>query len=67
MKTITTITAHIYDGSKIARPERNYAFIRKSSATKPTFAGAARMVAADAGCRPSDVSVSRIEHVCYDA
>jgi hypothetical protein len=67
MKTITTITAHIYDGSKIARSEQNYAFIRKSSATKPTFAGAARMVAADAGCRPSDVSVTRIEHVCYDA
>ena len=74
MKTLTTIT--------VIRPiRRNYMesqfrFIRAYSAKKPTYAGAARMVANKlntendsngefALIKPSDISVSRIEHCDY--
>jgi hypothetical protein len=67
MKTITTIT-YIAGNT-----EHSKSFIRAKSAKKPTYAGAARMVAAkinddaftDGTVKPSDISVSRIEHCCY--
>ena len=65
MKTLITVTAHAYSGSTIAYPERRYSFVRPRSASTPTYAGAARMVAAELGCRPSDVSVARVEAVAY--
>jgi hypothetical protein len=65
MKTLTTITAHAYSGDRITHPERRYTFIRPRSAKKPTYTGAARMVAKEIGCKPSDVSVARVETVCY--
>jgi hypothetical protein len=70
MKTLTTITC-------IARnTERQHSFIREYSAKKPTYAGAARMVAAKLNAdndscgeypmlKPSDISVSRIEICDY--
>ena len=54
--------------------ESNFSFIRPSSAKKPTYAGAARMIAAKLNddndgdypkVKPSDISVSRIEALCY--
>jgi hypothetical protein len=64
MKTLTTI---VYIAGNT---ERRASFIRSYSAKKPTYAGAARMVAAklnyDGGnSRPSDISVSRIEFCDY--
>jgi len=70
MKTLTTIT---FIGGNT---ERKISFIRAYSAKKPSYAGAARMVAAklnadnDSGGEypmivPSDISVSRIEYCDY--
>jgi hypothetical protein len=67
MKTLINITAHAYTGSKITTPERRYSFVRPSSAKTPTYAGAARMIASEIGCRPKDVSVTRVETMVYDA
>ena len=67
MKTLIIITAHAYEGTAITHPERAYHYIRPRNAKKPTYAGAARMVAAEIGGQPSDVSVTRIESVCYAA
>jgi hypothetical protein len=67
MKTLINITAHAYTGNTISAPERNYSFIRSASAKKPSHAGAARMVAAELGCKPSDVSVARVEAMSYAA
>ncbi len=67
MKTLINITAVVYIGTTIARPLRTYAFLRPSSAKKPTWRGAERMIARALKCRPSDVSVERIEAMCYDA
>jgi hypothetical protein len=66
MKTLINITAHAYEGSKVIAQERTYSFIRANSAKTPTYAGAARMVAAEIGCKPSDVSVARVEAMAYD-
>jgi hypothetical protein len=59
--TLHSITAHTYDGVAVRTPERTYHFPRPYSASKPTFLGAARMVAAVEGCLPSEVSVARVE------
>ena len=64
MKTYTTITAIA------GNTERKFHFIRAYSAKKPTYAGAARMVAAkineDGGnSKPSEITVSRIEICDY--
>ena len=67
MKTLINITAHAYAGNKIAHPERVHSFVRPASAKQPTYAGAARMVAKELGCKPSEVSVTRVEAMCYDA
>jgi hypothetical protein len=67
MKTLINITCHIYEGDRIAYPERVRSFIRPRSAGKPTFLGAARMVAKELNVKPSDVSVTRIEAMCYAA
>jgi hypothetical protein len=72
MKTLTTIT---FIGGNT---ERKKSFIRLYSAKKPTYLGAARMIAAklnaenDSGgeypaIKPSDISVSRIEYCDYQA
>ena len=72
MKTLTTIT-YIAGNT-----ERRASFIRAYSAKKPTYAGAARMVAAQLNAvndscgefpmiKPSDISVSRIEYCDYAA
>jgi hypothetical protein len=69
-KTITTLT---FIGGNT---ERRKSFIRPYSVTKPTYAGAARMIASalnaenDSGgeypkIKPSDIGVSRIEHCDY--
>jgi hypothetical protein len=66
MKTLINIIAHVYDeNGKITHAERSFSFIRPRSAKKPTYIGAARMVAKDLGCAPSDVAVTRIEVMCY--
>jgi hypothetical protein len=67
MKTLINITAHTYSGNRIAEPERTYSFIRSSAAKRPTEIGAARMIAAEIGCKPSDVSVTRVQAMCYNA
>jgi hypothetical protein len=67
MKTLINITAHTYSCNRIAEPERTYSFIRSSSVKRPTETGAARMIATEIGCKPSDVSVTRVEAMCYDA
>jgi len=70
MKTLTTIT---FIGGNT---ERKISFIRAYSAKKPSYAGAARMVAAKLNKEndsngeypmlvPSDISVSRIEYCDY--
>jgi hypothetical protein len=65
MKTLTTITCIA------GNTERNYSFIRAYSAKKPTYAGAARMVAAmlnrvnDSMIKASDISVSRVQIIDY--
>lgn len=66
MKTLINITAHAYTGSKVTHPERTYSFVRRASAKTPTYAGAARMIAKEIGCKPSDVSVQRVESLAYD-
>lgn len=68
MKTLINITAHAYDeNGKVTHAEKTHSFIRPRSAKKPTFAGAARMVAKELDVKPSAVSVTRIEALCYDA
>jgi len=74
MKTLTTITAIHYckDGRGY---ESTYSFIRSCSAKKPTFLGAARMIAnrhnenrldeSEPITKPSDISVARIEFCDY--
>jgi hypothetical protein len=70
MKTLTTIIA------TAGNIERRYTFVRAYSAKKPSFAGAARMVACQINAendsngeypmvKPSDVSVCRIEICAY--
>jgi hypothetical protein len=70
MKTYTTIT---FIGGNT---ERKISFIRAYSAKTPTYAGAARMVAAKLNAendsngeypmvKPSDISVLRIEYCDY--
>ena len=70
MKTLTTIT-YIAGNT-----ERSKSFVRSYSAKKPTYTGAARMVAAKINAdndsngeypmlKPSDISVSRIEYCDY--
>ena len=70
MKTLTSIT-YVQDLARNQRMERTVSFIRPRHASKPTWTGAARMVAAklneenDTAIRPSSISVSRIEHCSY--
>jgi len=74
MKTLTRITAIHY--CKAGRAyEATYSFIRSYSAKKPTFLGAARMIAnrhnesrfdeSEPMTKPSDISVIRIEFCDY--
>ena len=66
MKMLFNITAHIYNREgKITHGEKTYSFMRPYCAKKPTFTGAARMVAREIGAKPSDVSVTRIEAMTY--
>ena len=68
MKTLVTITAHLYDDEgKITYASTRYSFVRPRSFRPPTYLGAARMVARDIGAMPSQVSVERIETVGYAA
>jgi len=74
MKTLTKITCVHYCKNGGAY-EATYSFIRSRSAQKPTFLGAARMVARlfnddrnDESVpitKPSDISVSRIEEAVF--
>ena len=75
MKTLTKITCVHYRKNGGVY-EATYSFIRPRSAKKPTFPGAARMVARlfnDAKnerdpeliTKPSDISVSRIEEMVF--
>ena len=67
MKTLTTITCIA------GNIERRHSFVRSYFAKKPTYAGAARMVAAKLNdsngeypmIKPSEISVSRIEFCDY--
>ena len=66
MKTLINIIAHAYDrDGKITNAEKTYSFIRPFCTKKPTFIGAARMVARELEIKPSDVSVTRIEAMSY--
>ncbi len=47
--------------------ERSDSFIRARFCKKPTYIGAARMIAKHLGCLPSDVSVIRVELIGYAA
>jgi hypothetical protein len=68
MKTLINITAHAYDtDGKIVAPERTYSFVRSASASAPSTLGAERMVARQLEIKPSLVSVTRVEAMCYDA
>jgi hypothetical protein len=67
MKTLIQITAHTYEGERIATPQRTYSFVRPSSASAPTRRGAERMVAKEVGCKPTQVSIMRVEVLSYDA
>ena len=59
MKLLISVYAHIYNSEgRIVCHEKQYRFIRSS---KPTFLGAARMIARDTGVKQSDISVTRIE------
>ena len=74
MKTLTKITCVHYCKNGGAY-EATYSFIRSRSAPKPTFLGAARMVArlfnddrndeSEPITKPSDISVSRIEEMVF--
>jgi hypothetical protein len=74
MKTLTKITCVHYCKNGRAY-EATYSFIRPRSAKKPTFLGAARMVArlfnddrddeSESITKPSDISVSRIEEMVF--
>lgn len=64
-KTMINITAHIYRGASVIRPERTYTFVRGRGAKAPSYAGAARMVGKATGHKPSDVSVTRVEGVVF--
>jgi len=66
MKTLINITAHAAQGGWKSHPETTYSFIRPASAKSPTYRGAERMVAKRIGAKPSEVSVMRIEAMCYD-
>ena len=72
MKTLTSIT-YIQELPANQRSERTVSFIRGYRATKPTYTGAARMVARmvndDTGSsvKPSDITVSRIQIQDYAA
>jgi hypothetical protein len=59
------ITAHIYRGASVVRPERTYTFVRGRGAKAPSFGGAARMVAKATGHKPSDIAVTRVEGVVF--
>ena len=66
MKTYLTIT--YTSGSR--NEESQCSMIRPRSAKRPTDIGAARMVAASLqqrgyDAKPSDISVTRIEEMCY--
>ncbi len=45
--------------------ERSDSFIRPRYCRKPTYIGAARMIARHLGCLPCDVSVIRVELIGY--
>ncbi len=74
MKQLLNITALHYCNNGQAY-EATYSFIRKRSAPKPTFTGAARMIArlfnddrrdeSEPITKPSDISVCRIECSLY--
>ena len=71
MKTYTTIAYSIHNPSGPSF-ERSDSFIRSSSAKKPSYTGAARMVAAKFASigetvRPSNVSIHRVEMIGYNA
>jgi len=72
MKTLINITAIRPLGKN--QTESQFSFVRPRSAKKPTYAGAARMIAAKLNAendgdypmvKPSEISVSRIEALCY--
>jgi hypothetical protein len=75
MKTLTNITCIHYCENGGAF-EATYSFIRSRSAQKPTFLGAARMVArlfnddrndeSEPITKPCDISVSRIEEMVFE-
>jgi hypothetical protein len=66
MKTLINIAATVYDeNGKVTHAYRSFSFIRPRSAKKPTFTGAARMVAKELDVKPSDVSVAWIEALAY--
>ena len=74
MKTLTKITCVHYCKNGGAY-EATYSFIRPRLAKKPTYLGAARMVArlfndnrndeSEPITKPSDISVSRIEEMVF--
>jgi hypothetical protein len=66
MKTLIRITAHAFSGPHIVAPEQDYSFVRPRYAKRPTFAGAARMVAKELNISPRNIVVSRVQAMCYD-
>ena len=65
MKSLISVYAHIYNADgKIVCHEKQYRFIR-SRMFKPTYVGAARMIAKETGVKPSDISVTRIESASF--
>lgn len=68
MKTLVNITASVANTrGEFTVPEKTFSFIRRRSAKTPTYRGAERMVAAQVGCKPRDVSVHRIQVQSYAA
>lgn len=66
MNMLFNIIAHAYDEQgRVICQERTFSFIRPGYAKKPTFTGAARMVAKELEVKPSAVSVTRIEAATY--
>lgn len=68
MKTLINITASVANiHGEFTTPEKTFSFIRRRSAKTPTYRGAGRMIAAQLGCKPRNVSVHRIEAQSYAA
>jgi hypothetical protein len=62
MKVLNTIILSIYSPSHGAYTERKASIIRPY---KLTYKGAARILAKERGCKPSDINVIRIQTAIF--